>query len=67
MNEIVRIQPFDVLWTSATDDEGNFLDLRLANLLPVEQTTEAAWLNKYKYGFPQETTFPSPLNDLGES
>jgi len=51
LNETIRIQPFDVFWTSNVDQEAKFSNLGIAQIQPGEQMTEPGWFNKFKYGF----------------
>ncbi len=51
LNETVRIQQFDILWTATIDADARFSNLALTKIQAAEQTAEPGWLNKHKYGF----------------
>lgn len=51
-NEIVRVQPFNVLWTCYVSTEIEFQDVTIAEIKPEARFTTSAWLEKEKYGFP---------------
>ena len=50
MEETVRIQPFDVSWTSKVDAGAKFSEFAIGDIVMAEQTTEIATLAKFSYG-----------------
>ncbi len=52
LNEMIRIQTFEVSWTATIDLSGDFSNLALSEIKPAGAASETALLNRVKYGFP---------------
>jgi len=61
LNQIVRVAPFDVFWTSIPTNDANFTRLKLVSVNPLPHVEEMG-LFKYKYGFTDEDNSPKPAS-----
>jgi hypothetical protein len=50
-DEKVRIQPFDVMWTSKVTEELKFTDIAIGEIFIAVQSSESGFLAKFNYGF----------------
>jgi hypothetical protein len=57
-NEIIRTREFTVIWQAEIDAKLNFHDSKLIRIELGPESTEPAFLNKGKYGFPDDQTLP---------